>query len=233
MQMTRIMRYIAILFVGWVVAATGFGQATFSLEDVLERMAGAGRDFQTLEARVDRDTVNGLVNDHDLTSGMVYFDVRGDESRIRLNITDPEIARQEVLVTSSEIQSYNPRTNQVSRGTLGGGADVAQFLVVGFGPGNASLASNFEIELVGDEDLDGVRTSLLELVPRSDEVRSRVSRIRLWIDQDRWIPLQQRLDQPSLNYQVVKYVSVTINGGIPDSTFELDLPDNVETLRIN
>jgi outer membrane lipoprotein-sorting protein len=53
------------------------------------------------------------------------------------------------------------------------------------------------------------------------------------VDRDRWIPIQQRLDQPSLNYQMVRYSSIKVNAGISDSIFELDLPSNVDTLRVN
>jgi outer membrane lipoprotein-sorting protein len=222
------------LFLGMVVASAPLlAQGTFTLEDVLGKMVEAGSELTTLEARVDRDTVNALVDDHDLNAGTVYFDASGGESRIRLNITEPDIVRQEVLVADGQFQSYNPRTNQVSRGTLEGPSDIAQFLVVGFGPGNASLDSNFEIELVGEEDLDGVPTLLLELIPRSDEVLSRISKIQLWIDLDRWIPLQQRLEQPSLNYQIVKYSEIELDADIPESTFDLDLPDDVNILLLN
>jgi outer membrane lipoprotein-sorting protein len=213
--------------------ASAFAQVRIGLDQVIENMTRAGNAFTTMEAHVDRDTVNALVDDHDLNGGTVYFAADGESSRIRLTISEPARSRQDVLVAAGQFQSYNPRTNQVTQGSLGGRSDIAQFLVVGFGPGNASLASNFGIELIGEDDLDGTRTSVLQLIPRSEEVLRSVSRIRLWVDQERWIPIQQRLDQPSLNYQVVKYSEVDLNSGIADSVFDLDLPGNVEILRVN
>ncbi len=219
----------AAALTAWPAAA----QTPVALEDVLARMAEAGGRLTTLEARVDRDTVNALVDDHSLDSGRVYFEAGAGNSRIRVEITEPDYARQSVLVADGRIDVYNPRTRQVSRGTLEGPTDMAQFLVVGFGPGNAALETNFEITLVGDESLDGVPTTVLDLVPRSDQVRGNVSKIRLWVDHDRWAPVRQRLEQPSLNYQVVDYSDIEINGGLGGDVFDLGLPDDVEVLRLN
>lgn len=222
---------VASLLLIAIAAVPVSGQDRHSLDEVLERMAAVGMEFETLEARIERDTVNILVNDHDLNAGTVYFAARGRESSVRMNLTEPEIARQEVLVAEGRWQSYNPRTHQVSQGELGGRADVAQYLVVGFGPANASLEENFVIQLIGEEDVGGVATSVLDLVPRAEEVLRNVSRVRLWVDQRRWIPVQQKLDQPGGNYQVVTYSDIEINEGLPGGIFELDLPDGVEVLR--
>jgi len=225
-------RHASILLAGLLLGATipAAAQRAVPLDEVLSGMTAEGNRLETLQVRLDRDTVNGLVDDHVVDSGELAFDAR--ERRIRVTITDPATARQDVLVEAGVFRSFNPRTNQVTMGDLGSN-DVAQFLVVGFGPGNASLESNFDVTLDGEERVDGVATSKIVLVPRSDQVRGNVLRIRLWIDQEHWIPVRQRLDQPGLNYQVVDYSDVRINSNLSDSDFELDLPDDAEVLRLN
>jgi outer membrane lipoprotein-sorting protein len=134
-------------------------------------------------------------------------------------------------VVGGMVQNYNPRTNQVQEGSLGDRSDIVAVMAVGFGPANADLAANFEIELVGEEDLNGVPTSLIELIPREEEFLRFAESIRLWVGQEDWIPIQQRLQPPGVNYVIVTYSAVELNDGLPDSTWILDLPDDVEVVK--
>ena len=207
----------------------GISQSQYTLDDVLERMIEAGNQLQTLEAHVERDTVTVIVDDHALSSGQIYFAARGSASEIRMNL--PEPAGQELLVVEGKVQLYSPRTNQVQEYDLAERGDIVEFLVVGFGPANASLQDKFEVVFVDEEDLQGIATSVIDLTPRSEEVLRNFRNLRLWVDQERWMPIQLRLDQPGGNHQMVKYSEIQINSGFSDSVFELDLPDDVQILR--
>jgi outer membrane lipoprotein-sorting protein len=222
----------SILLSGLIVAAfsiPGTSQGRYSLDEVLDRMIEGGRELETLEAHVDRDTVTVIVDDHSLDSGEIFFISRGDASEIRMNLTEP--APRALLVADGKARVYNPRTNQVQEVDLSERDDITQYIVVGFGPANASLKDIYEASLIGEDDLDGVATSVIDLRPKSAELLRNFSNVRLWVDQERWIPIQQRLDQPGGNYQVVRYSQIKINGGLSDSIFELDLPDDVQIFR--
>lgn len=211
-----------------LVLLTGPGlraQGSRTLDDVLAEMVRVGSSLQTMQAQVERDEVNGLLGTHLISSGRIYFEPSGAESRIRMNLTEP--APQQLLVTGGRAQLFNARTLQLDEYDLGERSDVAEYLVVGFGPGNADLAANFDIELGGEEQLDGRPVSVLTLRPISEEVLRRVQSIRLWVDQERWVPLQQRLNTGG-NHLIVSYSDITINEEIPDGTWELDLPDGVK-----
>lgn len=221
-----------ILFTGLsfvICVGSGMGQAQLSLDHVLSQMVKSGQDFRTLEARIERDNVTYIVDDHAISSGTFYFSALGNDSKIRMNLLEP--AGQELLVAGGRAQLYSPRSNQMQEYDFGGQGTLSEFLVVGFGPANASLQDNFEVTLVEEEDLEGIATSVIDLTPRSEEVLRNFRNIRLWVDQTRWIPVQQRLDQRGSNYQLVKYSEIQINKELSDSVFQLDLPDDVQIVR--
>ena len=101
-------------------------QSQYTLDDVLDRMIEAGKDLQTLEAHVERDTVTVIVDDHALSSGEIYFAARGSASEIRMNL--PEPAGQELLVVEGKAQLYSPRTNQVQEYDLADQGDLVEFV---------------------------------------------------------------------------------------------------------
>ena len=48
------------------------------------------------------------------------------------------------------------------------------------------------MSLSGEEELDGHKMALVELVPRSEEVRKQITKIVMWVDEASWMPVQQK-----------------------------------------
>lgn len=213
----------ALLFL--LGTGTAVAQNEIGLDVVLDRMEAKGLEFRNLEAEIARTKVVVFVDVHSTDSGKVFFAGGSDDSRIRLTITEP--APQDLLISNGKAQLYRPRINQLEEFDLGERKNIAQFFVIGFGASNETLEEDYNVTLVGEEVLDGVRTSVLELEPKSERVAGMFPMIRLWIDQSRWIPVQTRLNETGGDYQIVKYSNIVINGRIPNDTFELDLPRDV------
>ena len=218
---------ILLLLATGILVSTGsaLAQSDYSLETVLERMAATGREFRSLEADIERTHVTVFVNARTIDSGKIYFAGKGEDSRIRLTLTQPTV--QDALVADGKAQIYRPRINRLETYDLGERRDIAEFMIIGFGASNLTLPEDYDVAFVGDETVDGVETSVLELKPRSERIAGIFPAIRLWIDQQRWIPVQSRLNQASGDYQIVKYSDIKINGRIPGSAFELDVPSDV------
>ncbi len=218
---------LPILMLG--AAVTLDAGAQLSLDAVLERMAASGREFQSVETDIERTKVVVIVDDHSTDSGKFYFEAKGDDSRIRMSITEP--ARQELLVDEGKAQLFNPRTNVVQEFDLGENPQVVQFLALGFGPSAVDLTTDFEASLAGEEPVDGKSTAILDLTPRSDRILGMFSSFRLWIDQTRWVPVQARLNEAGGDYQIVRYTNIKTNKRISGSKFDLKLPKNVQIIR--
>ena len=200
-----------------------------ALEEVLAGMDGASRTFTDMDADIERETVTVFINHRSTESGRMYFVRDGDRSRIRVSLREP--ASREFLVDDGKVRIYNPAVNVVEEIPLGEHEDKVEFMVVGFGTSREDLLRYYEVALAGDETLNGVPTRVLDLTPKDPDVARHFTSIRLWMDPERWIPVQTRATQLSRDYLVVRFRNVRTNLGVPDSAFDLDLPDDVEVLR--
>jgi outer membrane lipoprotein-sorting protein len=85
---------------------------------------------------------------------------------------------------------------------------------------------------VGEEVINGQKTSILELKPKSTQVSALFNKIRLWMDQTRWIPVQSQLTEASGDYMIVKFTNIKMNVNVPDSAFDLKMPKDVKTIKL-
>ena len=223
----------------WVLVIAGFllpgsllraEAQTYNLEQVLAKMNEVGQTFRSLEASIDRTRVTVLVNDEVLEQGKVYFSRKAAGSRIRFDFTKP--MEYSALIDMGKASVYYPRIKQVREHVLGGDQDKAEFLLIGFGQSNESIRKTYDASLAGEETIDGQKTSIVDLKPKSAQVSAMFTTIRLWIDQKRWIPVQTRVTEANRDFQIVKFSNIRMNAGIADSIFKLKLPRDVQVLRM-
>lgn len=198
----------------------------YTLDQVLAQMGAAGRNFRSLEASIERTKVTVLVNDKALDSGKVYFVRNGQQSRLKLDILKPEVQR--LLVEKQVAQLYFPKIKQVQQFNLGKDRDKAEFLLVGFGQSNEDIRKYYTASLAGEETVNGVRTSVLDLKPKAAQAAAMFASIRLWMDQQRWIPVQTKLTEASGDYLLINFTGIKLNSNIANSVFDLKLPKDVQ-----
>jgi outer membrane lipoprotein-sorting protein len=219
---------LALILLTFVTTADA---QTFTLEQVLAKMDAAGRTFQTMEAAIERTHVTVLVNDQVTDSGKIYFARKGTAPRIKIEFTKP--TESFMLIDDGKYQAYLPKLKQIQEKFLGENQDKAEFMLIGFGQSNANLQKTYDVTLLPEETINGVKTSVLELKPKSAQVAAMFTTIRLWMDQQRWIPIQTRVTEASKNYQVIKFSDIKLNGRIPDTRFSLgNLPKDVQTIKL-
>ena len=225
------MRHVGIRLLATILLVFGAGtldlRAQLSLEAVLEQMAAVGRELHSLETDVERTHVVVIVvDDHSISSGELYFEDKGDDSRIRMRFTRP--VPQELLAAAGKAQIYNPRTNVVQEFDLGENPQIIQFFVLGFWPVCGGLDDALRSDAGRRRDGDGIATIILDPEPRSERVSDMFSSFRLWIDQARFVPLQVQLTAAGGDYNIVKYSNIQTNKRISGSTFDLNVRKNVQ-----
>jgi outer membrane lipoprotein-sorting protein len=73
---------------------------------------------------------------------------------------------------------------------------------------------------------------LLELTPKSEQVRNQISKIHLWLDETSWEPLQQKFFETGTDdYFIVRYSNIARNARIPDSRFKPHWPKDTQKIR--
>jgi outer membrane lipoprotein-sorting protein len=195
-------------------------QDSVGLENVLKKMDAASAGFQTAQADFVWDQYQRVVDETDTQKGTVYYRRAGKEIEMVADIKQPD--RKVVLYKDGKLQVYQPKIEQVIVYPAGGNrTELESYLVLGFGGSGQDLKKSFEVSYEGDENVDGVATAKLQLIPKSEKIRSNFSKIFLWIDLTRGISVQQKFMQTQGDYRLAKYSAVRVNGKIGNDVFQL------------
>jgi len=195
--------------------------AKMSQEYVLSMMDRSAQDFRSLTAALEHVTYTALVKDTSTESGEIY--VRKD-SKMRIDFINPD--PRTILRNGDNLYIYTPKINRVEQYNIGKNRALAdEYLALGFGTRMESLKKNYEVSVAGEEELDGQKMAVVDLVPKSDEVRRQITKIRMWVDEASWLPVQQKFfEAGSGDYFLSRYRKVMKNLKIGDGKFKPDWP---------
>jgi outer membrane lipoprotein-sorting protein len=197
------------------------------LKDILARMDRAALKFQSFTANTKYIDFTALLNETEESNGVVRL--RKTKGAMQGIVEFSEPNPRTIQFAGKTMEIYYPKANSVEIYDAGKHTSVIdEIILLGFGTSGAQLRKNYDVKLGGTETLNGVRTSRLELVPKSEEVRGYATKIELWIPEGQSSPIQQKLTQPSKNYRLVVFSNLKVNVPLPDSDFSMKLPADVK-----
>src|SRR5262249_40801851 len=162
--------------------------AQTTLEQVLAKMDEVSKTFKTVDASLERTKVTVLVDEKDVASGRLYFMRVGKEPRLKLDLTKPE---QHLLIDKGKGVFYQPKINQVQEFSLSGHSNlVDQYMAIGFGQSSTDLQKNYQVTFGGEEVIDGKKTAMLDLTPKT---AGAIKSVRLWMDEKMGLSVQVKL----------------------------------------
>ncbi len=201
--------------------ASGRAAGAADARSVLAALGEAGRTLHTLRADFEQTKLLVVLDERELSQGKLLLSVPG---RLRWDYVRPQPGA--LVVKDGRFARYVPQTKQVFRGVAKGEAD----LLVGFGPGAGQLGAKYAVTLLPDEDVAGRAAWVLDLKPKPGQ-SGLFSAIRLWVDQQRHVPLQTRLTEPTGDHTTVRFDKLELNVKLPAAAFELSLPKDVVEVR--
>ena len=78
--------------------------------------------------------------------------------------------------------------------------------------------------------MDDRKTLLFELTPKSDDLRAKVSRIKLWIGQSSWLPLKQTVYHSDDSQHVtIRYLHTSRN--VDKALFKSKWPKGTQIIK--
>jgi len=207
-------------------AAQGTGRWT--VDSILTRMDAAGKSFKSLTADLEHIKYTAVVKDTSTETGRIF--VRRDE-KMRIEIVLPD--KRTILRSGDSLYVYSPKINRVEEYDLGKNRSmVDQYVLLGFGTKSENVRKNYDVTLVGEDKLDNKNTLILELTPKSAQIRGQIAKIQMWIDQSSWMPIQQKFFEPAEgDYFLFHYRNVKENLKIDESEFKQDWPKNVSRIK--
>jgi outer membrane lipoprotein-sorting protein len=215
---------LALLF----VASFAVAQQS-QLDQAVASMDRAAANLRSTEASFVWNQYTKVVDETDTQKGKVYFRRTGDAVEMSADVTDP--APQQIAFQNGKVQLYQPNIDQVTVYNAGKDrAAVESFLVLGFGGSGKDMLKSFDVSYVGPENIAGVDTAKLQLVPKSPNVKNTFDHIILWIDPARGISIQQQFFTPSGDYRLAKYSDIKLNQKISDAAFKLKTTSKTKTV---
>jgi len=209
----------------WPPALDARAGSPWTLDGIVAMLDHSAQDFHTLTADIEHIKYTAIVKDTSTETGQIF--VRRDD-KMRIDFVKPD--PRTILRSGDSLFIFTPKINRVEEYNIGKHRSFAdQYLALGFGTKGDTLRKNYVLTLIGEEEFDSRKTIVLELTPKSDQARSQISRIRMWIDEASWLPVQQKFfETGSDDYFMSHYTHVMKNLKIGDGKFKPDWPKGVK-----
>ena len=231
------MRLISAVLAVAVAAITGLAPTpgqnasnSSSLDAVIKKMDTAAAGFRTTRAEFEWDRYEKVIDEvDDIQSGTIYYRRTGKNVEMKLDITKPDL--KYVLFSDGKFRVYQPKPDQVTLYDAGKNrADFENYLVLGFGGTGQDMLKAFDVTYIGPETINGIATAKLQLVPKSEKLRTTFKQIVLWIDLARGISVQQQFFEPQGDYRLAKYSAIKVNEKIGNDVFQLKTTSKTQTI---
>jgi len=219
-----------ISVVAVAVTSSVFGYAQITLDEILENMDRVGTDLQSMRAGLEQKKWTDILEEYDEgESGRFLFLKDKQGIYLRKDIEDP--TTNFLVIKEGTVLFYQPSIKQAQEYKMGRHKDKAEFLLLGFGSDRATLAETYDITLMGEEEIGGQKTYQLELKPKSEQVAAFFDRIELWIDSEKWVPIQQKLVEPTQDHLLIRFEDLELNPKLSKGDFNVKLPKDVRVIR--
>jgi len=195
-------------------------------DEVLQKLDQTAPKFTGMSANLSRTTYTKVLDEKSVETGVMSLRKTGKDVQVLINLTKPD--EKVVSFRGNKAEVYFPKLKSVQEWDLGKhGGLIDQFLLVGFGSGR-DLKGAYTIKYAGEEAVGSQKTHHLELTPTAANVKDKLRRVDLWIDDSGSFPVQQKFLQPSGDYYLVTYSDVRLNPALTEDALKLKLPKGVK-----
>jgi len=200
----------------------------YDLDEILANVEEANSMMDTMEAEIKYSRVITLLDSEEVSVGFLQFK---KPKLVNVNFFPP---RNEInVIDGSYLWIYHIEERQVEKYEMSGdnspqGVDIFE---LGYDYTVENVKANYEVTLLDVISTEEETLFHLELIPR-ETFDSEYDRTLLWIKEGLWLPVQYQLfesDGEIIN--TIQLTHIEINTEIPDKTFALDLPDDVEIIE--
>ncbi|MDQ3010307.1 MAG: outer membrane lipoprotein carrier protein LolA [Acidobacteriota bacterium] len=198
------------------------------LTGILNKMENAHQQMKSLKAELIQQKTNPQIGSTDTDYGVVLYKPAfgKDKGKLRIDYTRP--SKDIVSVVGENVTFYQPRINQVFKGTVNklskGKAGVS---LVGIDGSLKNLTASYNIEFVKDEAVNSQMTTLLRLTPKGG---GQYSAIDLWVNQQNWLPAQWKMSERNGDFTVITLKNLQLNNGVTDAAFVVTIPNGTKVV---
>jgi outer membrane lipoprotein-sorting protein len=230
--MFDVRRKFALLCLGFMVslpmgAQTAAPAANADVQKVISQLNAAAAKFVSAQANFTWDQLVAAVQDHEIQTGTIYFERKKDVTRMAAHLEkeNGKEAPKTVVYDSGEVKYYVPAIKQLT--IMKAGANRGQwesFLTLGMGGSGDDLETNWQVSLLGTENINGVSVAKLDLVPKDQKVRDMFTHVTIWVDPVQSVSYKQVFYESGGDSRTATYSNIRYNKPIPGEVFEIKPP---------
>jgi len=196
--------------------------ASDDLSNVLNKMDTTAAKFRTMSA--DFEWVfaqTDPVPDTEIQKGTIFFKRTGQSFHMAAHIREVNGRNVGKILTYSNgtVTLFERATDEFRVFKAGDKqAQLESFLLLGFGANRSGIERNWTVSYLRSENLNGIKSEVLELLPKDTEVKKSLRKATIWIDPVRDVCLKQILDQDTGTRKCL-YTQVRVNEQLPVNAF--------------
>ncbi len=225
--MKKTMR-LAVMLIAMVSIQHMAVSQTPTLETVFAKMEKANKDYPYLQGTVEKSIYTDFIAKLKFDkSGKIWISNAGNSThQVRVEFDKPQ--KETWNLTSGLFVDYYPKTKSGKKVTFDQDRQPeAECVFLGLCSSTTQLKQFYAVTVVGQETVNNVKTILLELRPKDKKREDLFALIKLWLDADKWYPVQTQIIEPNKNYNIFKYSGFK-TGSFSSSVFKLDLPKDAQ-----
>lgn len=218
MKLKRTLVLLAAVALGGAAMRTARAD---DLQTVLRQLDAAAANFHTASADFEFDSIQtDPFPDTDVQKGVVYYERSGKNFRmgVHINQVNGRPVPKVVVLSGGVIRLYEALPNQVT--TLTKLSQYENWFMLGFGASGKELAEKWDIQYLGKETMDGIRTDKLELVPKDPSIRKNLPKVTVWLDTAHGVSVQQDFDEGQGQSRHCRYFNIVVNHSLPGDAFK-------------
>ena len=222
--MSRLLRF-ALTCAAALIAVVARGE---TLSGILPRMDQAAKEFKSMSAGMKETDYTAVIDESTERSGEMWLKREKGAVVARVEFQKPEPSF--VHIDRRKVQVFYPHANTVQVYDVGKYSGIMDQVLL-FGISGAELQKAYTITDGGPALLGAVRTTRLELQPKSKDLRELATSIEMWIPEGKSNPIQVKaMHAPSKDYKLFSYSGILVNPPVQSDAFDLKLPPGVKTI---
>ncbi len=202
---------------------------SYSLDEILENLEEVNLRLNTMQADIKYTRVISLLDSEEISYGFLRYK---KPKRLNLNFFPP---RNEInVIDGSYVWIYHIEEKQVEKYEMSSDMNSPQGMDIfdlGYNYSTEKAKECYEITLLDEISTEDGTLFHIELIPR-ETFDAEYDRTLLWIREGLWLPVQYQLfesDGEIIN--TIELSNIQTNIDIPDTTFVLDIPEDVEVIE--
>jgi len=219
-------------FALWAATPLLAAEEKLTLEEVMAKIEQAQKELKALRADITHTRQIPLLEVKEIMSGKLFFKVAsGKSKKLLIDFTKPE--KQKNLIVGNKVTVYTPSKKQAEEYTLDKATSgKVKAFGIGFMESVAVAQKDFDIGLLGQEDLDGTPTVKLGMKPKAGKDAGPYDKVEIWFEIKRWVPLVVKLfESEGEVITSIRLTRVNDKAWILDGKFELKLPRGTEVIQ--